>query len=66
MLTSVDQQYSQFKDNTLAPFLYDVPSQVLRNGAVRFIEAMHGFWTGLAKRPTYKKEIRPSNSMAKE
>src|ERR1700676_5402006 len=26
-----DQRYSQFKDKELTPFLYEVPSQILRN-----------------------------------
>src|SRR5271169_1475189 len=43
MVTPVDQQCSQFKDLTL--FFYDVPSQVLRNRAVRFMMAMYGVWT---------------------
>jgi putative transposase len=56
MLIPVAQQYSQSKNEDLTPYLYDVPSQVLRNGAVRFMRAMHGFWSGLAERPTYKKK----------
>ena len=46
MRTPADQQYSQFKDEKLTPFLYDVPSQILRNGAVRFMGAMQRFWNG--------------------
>jgi putative transposase len=56
MLTPVDQQYAQFKDKYLTPFLSDVPSQVLRNGEVRFMGAMQRFWNGLAERPNYKKK----------
>jgi putative transposase len=33
--TPTDQQYSQFKAKDLTPFLYDVPSQILCNGAYR-------------------------------
>jgi putative transposase len=33
-----DQQYSQFKDKELTPFLYEVPSQILRNGAYRYMQ----------------------------
>ncbi|MGO9613686.1 MAG: helix-turn-helix domain-containing protein, partial [Dissulfurispiraceae bacterium] len=29
--TPVDQQYSQFKDDELTPWLFEVPSQILRN-----------------------------------
>jgi putative transposase len=37
MLTPVNQQCSQSKHKQLTPFLYDVPSQLLRNDAVRFM-----------------------------
>jgi putative transposase len=56
MVTPVDQQYTQFKNEDLTSFLYDVPSQVLCSGAVRFMGAMQRFWIGLAERPTYKKK----------
>ena len=29
----VDQKYSQFKNKMLSPWLYEVPSQILRNSA---------------------------------
>lgn len=51
----VDQQYSQFKDMDLTPFLFDVPSQILRNGATRFMGAYQRFRAGLALRPAFKK-----------
>lgn len=51
-----DQQYSQFKDKELTPFLYDVPSQVLRNGAVRFMGAKQRFFKGLTEQPVFKKK----------
>jgi putative transposase len=51
-----DQQYSQFKDKELTPFLYDVPSQVLRNGAVRFMGAKQRFFKGLSEQPVFKKK----------
>ncbi len=35
----VDQRYSRFKDKELTPFLYQDPSQILRNGATRFMMA---------------------------
>jgi len=31
--TPLDQQYSQFKCRELSPWLFEVPSQILRNGA---------------------------------
>ena len=54
-LVPVDQQYSQFKDREMTPFLYDVPSQILRNGATRFMGAWKRYRAGLAERPNYKK-----------
>jgi len=54
--TPLDQQYAQFKSNELTPFQYDVPSQVLRNGATRFMGAYQRYFKGLAERPTYKKK----------
>ena len=52
----VDQQYAQFKDKDLTPFLFDVPSQILRNGATRFMGSYKRYLTGLAGRPAYKKK----------
>ena len=48
--TPLDQQYSQFKTE-LTPWLSDVPSQILRNGAYRWISAKHRQLAGLTKRP---------------
>ncbi len=53
----VDQQYAQFKDRDMTPFLYEVPSQILRNGATRFMGAYKRFRSGLAGRPTFKKTM---------
>ena len=47
--TPTDQQYSQFKDKELTPFLYDVPSQILRNGAYRYMQGHARFCQGLAR-----------------
>ncbi len=52
----IDQQYAQFKDKELTPFLYNVPSQILRNGATRFMGAQQRFWKGLSERPTFKRK----------
>ena len=52
----VDQQYSQFKDRERTPFLYEVPSQILRNAATRFMGAWERYTKGLAARPAYKKK----------
>ena len=50
----VDQQYSQFITERTA-FLRDVPSQVLRNGAVKFRQAYARFFKQLGGRPKFKK-----------
>ena len=49
-----DQSYSQFKSATLTPWLYDVPSVILRNGAVLWKQAYTRFYKKLAGRPTIK------------
>ncbi len=51
----VDQQYSHFITERTA-FLRAVPSQVLRNGAVRFYQAYQRFWQQLGNRPTLKRK----------
>lgn len=47
----IDQQYSHFKTEQ-TPWLGDVPSQVLRNGAKRWKDAYGRFFKKLARRPT--------------
>jgi putative transposase len=42
----IDQQYSQFKTE-LTPFLNEVPSQILRNGAYLFKQAYTRYFAGL-------------------
>ena len=37
--TPLDRCYSQFKDDALTPWLSEVPSQILRNGADRWMDA---------------------------
>lgn len=49
--TPLDQQYAQFKDKELTPWLYEVPSQILRNGAVRWMTAKQRQLKGLARAP---------------
>ena len=51
----IDQQYSRYKDKMLTPWLYDVPSVILRNGATRFAGAYQRFFKGLGGRPSIKK-----------
>ena len=53
----VDQQYSRYIDPELTPWLKDVPSQVLRNGAVKWMRAYKRFFQGVSGRPVIKKKI---------
>ena len=46
----IDQQYSHFKTE-LTPWLSDVPSQVLRNGAVLWKQAYGRYFSKLSGRP---------------
>ncbi|MGO9611430.1 MAG: RNA-guided endonuclease InsQ/TnpB family protein [Dissulfurispiraceae bacterium] len=55
--TPVEQQYSQIKDCELTPWLFEVPSQILRNGAYRFMQAYARFFKGLSQRPSRKKKV---------
>lgn len=55
VLTPIDQKYSQFKSEETA-FLKDVPSQVLRNGSVRFMTAYQRYFKRLGGRPAIKKK----------
>ena len=48
----IDQTYSQYKAQ--APFLKGVPSQILRNGAVRWRDAYSRFFARLGGRPKIK------------
>lgn len=47
----IDQEYARFKDRELTPWLSEVPSQVLRNGAVRWKQAYSRFFERLGGRP---------------
>jgi putative transposase len=49
--TPLDRCYSQFKDAELTPWLSAVPSQVLRNGADRWMDAKTRQLKGLARTP---------------
>lgn len=51
----IDQQYSQFKTE-LTPWLSQVPSQVLRNGAYLWKQAYSRFFQKLGGRPTIHKK----------
>lgn len=51
----LDQQYAQFKTE-LTPFLSEVPSTLLRNGAVLWKQAYSRFFSKLGGRPTLHKK----------
>jgi putative transposase len=51
----IDQQYSHFKTD-LTPWLFEVPSQVLRNGAVLWKAAYGRYFQKLGGRPTIHKK----------
>src|SRR5208283_1957031 len=55
--TPVDQQYSQLKDEELTRWLFEVPSQILRNGSYRFMQAYARFFKGLSQRPSRKRRL---------
>jgi putative transposase len=50
-----DQKYSQFIGADTA-FLKEVPSQILRNGAYRWMSGYQRFFKKLSERPTIKKK----------
>lgn len=43
IMPPVDQEYARFKNRESTPYLYEVPPQILRNGATRFMAAYHRF-----------------------
>ena len=51
----IDQQYSQFKTE-LTPYLSEVPSVLLRNGAVLWKQAYGRYFSKLGGRPTIHKK----------
>ena len=50
----IDQTYAQFKDKDQTPWLYEIPSQVLRNGAVKWVQAYSRFFKKLSGRPVFQ------------
>ena len=55
----IDQQFARFKDDELTPWLSEVPSQVLRNGAYRWRQAYARYFQRLAGRPTINRGHGP-------
>ena len=62
----IDQEYARFiGENT--PWLREVPSQILRNGAVRWKQSYTRFYAGLSRRPVFqRKDGRQSVWMTSE
>ena len=50
-----DQAYSQYKDKALSPWLYDCPSQILRNGTTNWYNTYRKFIKGVCGPPKHKK-----------
>lgn len=44
------------KTGSLPPFLYEVPPEILRNGATRFMQGYQRYYQSLANRPNFKKK----------
>jgi putative transposase len=51
----VDQEYARFIGPE-TPWLREVPSQILRNGAVRWKQSCTRFYAGLSKRPVFQRK----------
>jgi len=52
----VDQTYAQYKNKELTPWLFECPSQVLRNAAAHWYQTYRNFITGLCGKPKRKKK----------
>ena len=52
----LDQKYSHFKDKDLSPWLFCVPSQILRNSAVNWYDTYRKFIRGECGKPKKKKK----------
>lgn len=57
----IDQEYARYKNAELTPWLSEVPSQVLRNGAVRWKQAYSRFFQKLGGRPTIQRRSGPQS-----
>ena len=55
--TPLDQAYSQFKSDEFTPWLSHVPSQILRNGSVRWMNAKQRQLKGLGRAPSRRNRI---------
>ncbi len=52
----IDQTYSQYKNKELSFWLYDCPSQILRNSSVNWYKTYKNYQKGLCKKPKKKKK----------
>lgn len=52
----VDQRFSQYKDRDLSPWLFDCPSQILRNSASNWYTTYRSFLKGLCGKPKKKRK----------
>lgn len=50
----IDTKTAHFKDKTLSPWLYDCPSQVLRNSATNWYKTYQNFIKGICGKPRHK------------
>ena len=53
----VDLQYAQFKNDELTPWMKQIPSQVLRNGATKWLTAYQRYFKKLGGRPVIQRKI---------
>ena len=63
----IDQTTSQFKSKELTPWLYNCPSQIIRNSAVNWFNTYQKFLKGKCGRPKHKSKMnRGSIHLTKE
>ena len=63
----VDQKASQFKSRELTPWLYDCPSQIIRNSAVNWYQTYQKFMKGICGNPRHRpKSDRGSIHLTRE
>lgn len=63
----IDQKTSHFKSKELTPFLYECPSQIIRNSAVNWYQTFQKFMKGLCGKPKRKaKRDRGSIHLTRE
>ncbi len=63
----IDQKAAQFKSKELSPWLYNCPSQIIRNSAVNWYQTYQKFMKGECGKPKFKsKSDRGSVHLTKE